>query len=260
MKTLLTIGTSHVESGHDFLDIKNHMSHDPIDQRVYQPVDLFFKTWPGYLQSKLKDTTVVNLGVTGHGLDYIISRTYAAIDFFKPDTIILEFPSITRYTLTNDHLPYNPIDPHLIYSLSHIQTEHEHHWCKELWMRHCLTAGRITGKNLKFHNQLLENIDEYSFINHLTKFKILCYYIQSFGIQLHTFKFNGDSFSIGKMHTNFNLDTHVVQNNLQHVLTVNDAWEESTDGSGHAGWNTERWMVDNIFLPALEKKTLTIIE
>lgn len=248
MKTLLTIGTSHVESGHDFLDIKNHLSADPIDRRIYQPADLFFKTWPGYLQSKLEDVTVVNLGVTGHGLDYIVSRTHAAIDYFKPDTIILEFPSITRYTLTSEDYPFKPKDPHDIFSLSHIQTEHEHYWCDELQFRTCLTAGRTASK---FHKEWLENIDEYSFINHLTKFKMLCHYIQSHGIELHTFRFNGDAFSTNGFYVDLTVDTDVIQGTMQSFLERNGVWEFSTDGSGHAGWSTERWMVDNVFLPVL---------
>jgi hypothetical protein len=250
LKTLLTIGTSHVESGHDFLDIRNHMQADPVDARVYQPADLFFKTWPGYLQTQLKDTRVVNLGVSGHGLDYVIPRTYAAIDFFKPDTIILEFPSITRFTMANHDKPYKP-QQHLIYSLSHIQTEDKYHHCEEIQKRRCLTAGVVGKQHRGFHKQWLDQIDEFSYINHLYKFKMLCSYIQSHDIELHTFSFNGDGFDIGEMHTDFHIDTHVTQEKLQSVFESNGVWEWSLDGSGHAGWNTERWMVANLFLPVL---------
>lgn len=256
MKKLLTIGTSHVESGHDFINLKENMGR-------HDPSELFFKTWPGYLQTKLTDTKVYNLGVSGHGLDFIISRTYSAIDYYTPDSIILELPSITRFTITNDDYPYTVGTPHDIYSLSHIQSDDEFYWCRQLYKRAVMTAGiQPADKNYsRFHQEWLENIDEYVFINHLTKFKMLCHYIQSQGIELHTFRVNGDAFQIDDLHIDFTVDTDVIEGkSMQSFLERNGVWEYSIDGTGHAGWNTEQWMVDNIFAPAINKKPADVVE
>ena len=253
MKTLLTIGTSHVESGWDFLDIKHNMHR-------YKSSDLFFKTWPGYLQTKLTDTRVVNLGVSGFGIDWIIPRTYVALEYYKPDTIILEFPSITRFTLTNENYPYVEKNLGDIYNISHVHTEDEHYYNEEIGHRLTLTAGRVENRSLrKFHQTFLENIDQFSYINHLYKFRMLCDYIKQKGIQLHSFKFNSDSFMVDNFDNkiNTNIKTHMHSRNIQGILEDMNAWTPSIDGSGHAGWKSEKWMVDNIFLPSLNKLQLS---
>jgi len=253
MKTLLTIGTSHVESGYDFIDIKFNM-----DQ--YAPHELFFKTWPGYLQTKLTDTRVINLGVSGHGIDWIIARTHIAIDHYKPDIIVLEFPSITRFSMTNEEYPYVANSEFGIHNISHVQTQDEYYRNQEIGCRYVLTAGIIKSKSQRaFHRTWLENIDEFTFINHLYKFRMLCDYVEQKGIQLHSFKFNGDSFLLDnfKEKVDINIPTHVHTRNIQGIIEDMNAWTFSKDGSGHAGWESEKWMVDNIFVPSINKMELS---
>jgi hypothetical protein len=253
MKTLLTIGTSHVESGWDFNDIRHNMSQ-------YAPHELFFKTWPGYLQTKLTDTRVINLGVRGHGIDWIIARTHIAIDHYKPDIIILELPSITRFSMTNEEYPYVANSEFGIYNISHVQTQDEYYWNQEIGSRYVLTAGVVKGKSQKvFHRTWLENIDQFTFINHFYKFRMLCDYIEQKGIQLHSFKFNGDSFVLDNFTEKVNIDipTHVHTRNIQNIIEKMNAWTFSKDGTGHAGWESEKWMVDNIFVPSVNKMELS---
>lgn len=253
MKTLLTIGTSHVESGWDFGDIRHNMTQ-------YAPHELFFKTWPGYLQTKLTDTRVINLGVSGHGIDWIIARTYIAIDYFNPDIIILEFPSITRFSMTNEKYPYVTNSEFGIYDISHVQTQDEYYRNQEIGNRYVLTAGIVKGKSQKvFHRTWLENIDEFTFINHLYKFKMLCNYVEQKGIQLHSFAVNSDSFVLDdfKKKVDTNIPTHVHKRDIQGIIEQMNAWTMSKDGSGHAGWKSEKWMVDNIFVPSINKMKLS---
>jgi hypothetical protein len=253
MKTLLTIGTSHVESGYDFIDIKFNMDH-------HAPHELFFKTWPGYLQTKLTDTRVINLGVSGHGIDWIIARTHIAIDHYKPDIIILEFPSITRFSMTNDKYPYVANSEFGIHNISHVQTQDEYYRNQEIGCRHVLTAGIIKSKSERaFHRTWLENIDEFTFINHLYKFRMLCDYVEQKGIQLHSFTINGDNFLLDNFKEKVNIDipTHVHTRNIQGIIEDMNAWTFSKDGSGHAGWESEKWMVDNIFVPSINKMELS---
>jgi len=46
-------------------------------------------TWPVQLQKELPNSTVVNLGVHGWGLDQILLRLKDEIDFYKPDVVVL---------------------------------------------------------------------------------------------------------------------------------------------------------------------------
>lgn len=267
MKTLLTIGTSHVESGHDYLDTKRiFRAEDKLDPE--QIKDYFYKTWPGHLQTNLDNTRVINLGVSGHGLDYIITRTRLAIDHFNPDTIILEYPTPYRYTIAGD-VEFKDYG-NVLYNISHVFSDSEFHWCDNINNQIVLNPN-VNKKYKRFNQEWLEYYGILDLTNHQQKFTLLCDYIINKGINLLCFSINSDGtrnvFNMIDEIMNISIPDylrkyfiHDKNNNLithlQGYTIDKDKWIFSTDGRGHAGPITERWWVDEIFLPNLARSSI----
>ena len=228
MKTLLTIGTSHTQSGFDFVDKK-------------EEPDYFFKTWPGYLEQRL-GTRVINLGVAGHGIDSIISRTWFAIDLYNPDCIILEYPSVSRFSLSSDI--FIDYEKHPLYNISHIVSSEENHWCQNVVNRKILTPS---SKKTKFMLEWMSHIDEMTYINHSLKFKTLRDYIRYKQIKVHYFIFSGNYKDA------LNDEWCMYPRRVYDLLVENNVWLPSSDGTNHMSWETEKWFVDNFIIKELKK-------
>ena len=265
MTTILTIGTSHVQSGHDSIPLAQQLRGTSVQQnrrtgcstvRNSNVQALFDQTWPGYLEQCIPNSKVINLGVSGMGLEGYWERTKLALAEYKPDLVILELPSVTRYTVWPEEFVEYPTP---LQAISHIQTRTEFHFCENAASNNTIFPESQShpfetdyfGDNTSFvawKRAWLRTVNPAKLQTHWNAYSVLKSFIEQ-STPVVSVLFNSDSSTVDS-----SIDSAVpvsVWNILKTQKPNGPTY--SSDGSGHLSFESERWWVDNVLLNQVEK-------
>jgi hypothetical protein len=263
--TILTIGTSHVQSGHDSIALTQQLRSTSIKQQQRTGLStvrnsnvqaLFDQTWPGYLEQCIPNSEVINLGVSGVGIEGFWERTIHALDEYTPDVVVLEIPSATRYTIW----PEDPIEYTTpLQTISHIHTRTEFHYCENVQPTNTIFPESQShryetdyfGDNTSFvewKQAWLRTANPAKIQTHWNAYSVLQGFIERVAPVVPVL-FNSDSST---------LDSSINKNVPRSVWQILKTQKPngptySSDGSGHLSFESERWWVDNVLLNQVEK-------
>jgi len=263
--TILTIGTSHVQSGHDSPALAQQLRSQSTQQwkrtgdslvRNSDVQALFDCTWPGYLQQCIPNSSVINLGVSGVGIEGFWERTRLALDVYKPDAVVLEVPSVTRYTIWPETMDQYSSPLH---NITHIHTREHFHHCGNVLSSNTIFPESKShqfetdyfGGNTSFtawKQAWLRTVNPAKIQTHWNAYCVLQGFIERVAPVVPVL-FNSDSSVLDS-----SIDSMVptsVWSNLKQNKPGGPGY--SADGSGHLDFASEQWWVDNILLEQVEK-------